>query len=273
MIIGKNFFITEMPKTGTSFLRNYFKTYKNIIITKHHDTVEHNKNLKLLTKKYRISTMRSPYTWYLSFWKWSCLQKKQSPLYNDLISRRIKIRRLKLNSKLFSYLFNQITKNTNKLESLFIDVNSKKNFNKFLQILLNHRYRNYISSDYSFTQYNELGYMSHFFFYQNVLRKYYDNFFSSKQKFSKLIKHMDSKIFTNYHFKIESLDKDLRLFLKRNNIKLKRFDIIDKNSTSKVLDNDYINFFSSKNLKLIEKKENYLFKKFKYKKISKKNKN
>ncbi len=273
MIIGKNFFITEMPKTGTSFLRNYFKTYKNIIITNHHDTIEHNKNAELLKKKYRIGTIRSPYAWYFSFWKWSCLQKKQSPLYNDLTSRRIKIKRLKLNSKLFDYFFNQITKNTNKLKSLFFDVNSKKNFNKFLQILLNHKYRNYISSDFSFTQYNELGYMTHFFFYQNVLRKDYNIFFSSKQKFSKIIKDLDTKIFTNYHFKTESLDKDLKLFLKRNKIKLKRFDNLDRNATGKSLNNNYINFFTSKNLKLIEKKENYLFKKFKYKKISKKNKN
>ncbi len=51
MIIGKNFFIIEIPKTGTSFVRNYFKKYKNILITTHHDTVEHNPNLKLLKKK------------------------------------------------------------------------------------------------------------------------------------------------------------------------------------------------------------------------------
>ena len=34
------------------------------------------------------------------------------------------------------------------------------------------------------------------------------------------------------------------------------------------LDKDYKSFFLQKNLKLIEKKENYLFEKFKYKKIS-----
>ena len=33
MIIGKKFFITEMPKTGTTFLRNYFAQYKNIELT------------------------------------------------------------------------------------------------------------------------------------------------------------------------------------------------------------------------------------------------
>ena len=55
MIIGKNFFINEMPKTGTSFLRNYFKTYKGIIITNHHDTIEHNKEKKLLNKFLPIS--------------------------------------------------------------------------------------------------------------------------------------------------------------------------------------------------------------------------
>ena len=111
--------------------------------------------------------------------------------------------------------------------------------------------------------------MTHFFFYQNVLRKDYNIFFSSKQKFSKIIKDLDTKIFTNYHFKTESLDKNLKLFLKRNKIKLKSFDNLDRNATGKSLNNNYINFFTSKNLKLIEKKENYLFKKFKYKKISK----
>ena len=30
MIIGKKFFITEMPKTGTTFLRNYFAQYQDI---------------------------------------------------------------------------------------------------------------------------------------------------------------------------------------------------------------------------------------------------
>lgn len=273
MIIGKNFFINEMPKTGTSFLRNYFKKYKNVTITKHHDTIEHNKEKKLLKKKYRIGTIRSPYAWYLSFWKWSCLKKKHSPLYNDLTSRRIKIRRLKFNSKLFDYLFNQITKNTNEIESLFKNVNSKKNFNKFLQILLDHKYRHYISSDFSFTQNQELGYMTHFFFYQNVLRKYYEKFFLPNQNFSKLIKKIDSKIFTNYYFKTESLDKDLKLFLKKNKIKLKEFKHLDKNSTNINLDKDYKSFFLQKNLILIEKKENYLFKKFKYKKISNKIKN
>ena len=35
-------------------------------------------------------------------------------------------------------------------------------------------------------------------------------------------------------------------------------------------DKDYLKFFSKKNMVLLEKKENYLFKKFKYKKLSKK---
>ena len=46
MIIGKNFFIIEMPKTGTTFLRNYFKQYKNIKLSAHHDTVDENQTIK-----------------------------------------------------------------------------------------------------------------------------------------------------------------------------------------------------------------------------------
>tara|TARA_B110000008_G_scaffold273435_1_gene307684 strand:- start:102 stop:953 length:852 start_codon:yes stop_codon:yes gene_type:complete len=270
MIIGKNFFITEMPKTGTSFLRNYFKYYSNIKITTHHDTIEHYKEKKLLHKKYRIGTIRSPYTWYLSLWKWSCLKKKYSPLYSDLTSRRIKIRRLKFNYRLFNYLFIQITKNTDEIENLFKNVNSKKNFNKFLQILLNHKYKNYLSSDFSFTQNQKLGFMTYSFFYQNAPRKYHKKNFLPNQNFSKLIKEIDSKIFTNYYFKTESLEKDLQLFLKKNKIKLKQFKHLDKNSTNISPKIDYKKFFSKKNLKLIEKNENYLFKKFKYKKISSK---
>ena len=50
MIIGKNFFIIEIPKTGTSFLRNYFRKYQNVLITTHHDTIEHNPKFNLLKK-------------------------------------------------------------------------------------------------------------------------------------------------------------------------------------------------------------------------------
>ena len=54
MIIGKNFFIIEIPKTGTSFLRNYFRKYQNVLITTHHDTIEHNPKFNLLKKKYTL---------------------------------------------------------------------------------------------------------------------------------------------------------------------------------------------------------------------------
>ena len=79
MIIGNNFFISEMPKTGTTFLRNYFDKFDQVHLTTHHDSIDDNKHYKLLNKKYRICTIRSPYTWYLSFWKWSCIQKKNLP--------------------------------------------------------------------------------------------------------------------------------------------------------------------------------------------------
>ena len=156
MIIGKNFFIIEIPKTGTSFLRNYFKKYKNILLTTHHDTVEHNPKLNLLKKKYRISIIRSPYSWYLSFWKWSCIKKNMSPLYKDITSQRLKIKRLKFNSNIFNYIASQITKDTKELKKLFSDVNSKKNFNKVLEILLNKKFKSLISSDFSFMQEEQL---------------------------------------------------------------------------------------------------------------------
>lgn len=270
MIIGKNFFIIEIPKTGTSFVRNYFKKYKNILITTHHDTVEHNPNLKLLKKKYRISIIRSPYSWYLSFWKWSCLKKNISPLYKDMTSQRLKIKRLRFNSNFFNYIAHQITKDTNNLKKLFSDVNSKKNFNKVLEILLNSKFKNLIGSDFSFMPQEKLGYMTHYFFYQNVLRKHYNVLFKSNLNFNHTIKKLDSKIFTNYHFKTEKLTVDLKNFLKKSGIKEIKKINVDKNETSRGKKYAFIKFFTKKNLVLIEKKENYIFKKFKYKKLSKK---
>ena len=82
---------------------------------------------------------------------------------------------------------------------------------------------------------------------------------------------MDSKIFTNYHFKTESLNDDLKIFLKKRKIKEKKIKNIDKNNSSNEKKNNFIKFFSKKNLLLIEKKENYIFKKFKYKKLSNNN--
>jgi len=269
MIIGKNFFIIEIPKTGTSFLRNYFRKYKDILLTTHHDTVEHNPKFNLLKKKYRIGIIRSPYSWYLSFWKWSCLKKNMSPLYKDLTSQRLKIKRLKFNSSIFSYIASQITKDTKKLKKLFSDVHSKKNFNKVLEILLNKRFKSLISSDFSFMQQERLGYMTHYFFYQNVLRKHYNVLFKSNLNFNQTIKKLDSKIFTNYYFKTESLTKDLKDFLKKSGIKNLKISNVDKNESSSQKNLKMIKFFTKKNLALIEKKESYIFKKFKYKKLSK----
>ena len=268
MIIGKNFFIIEIPKTGTSFLRNYFKKYKNILLTTHHDTVEHNPKLNLLKKKYRISIIRSPYSWYLSFWKWSCLKKNMSPLYKDITSQRLKIKRLKFNSNIFNYIASQITKDTKELKKLFSDVNSKKNFNKVLEILLNKKFKSLISSDFSFMRQERLGYMTHYFFYQNVLRKHYNILFKSNLNFNQTIKKLDSKIFTNYHFKTERLTKDLKNFLKKCGLKETKTSNIDRNKSFKQKNQNITKFFTKKNLALIENKESYIFKKFKYKKLS-----
>ena len=77
MIIGKKFFITEMPKTGTTFLRNYFAQYKDIELTIHHETINQNKRYNLLNFKNRIGIIRNPYEWYLSIWKSTCKEKKK----------------------------------------------------------------------------------------------------------------------------------------------------------------------------------------------------
>ncbi len=269
MIIGKNFFITELPKTGTTFLRNYFKQYKNIKITSHHDTVDENVEKRLSIKQYKVGTIRNPYLWYLSFWKWSCKQKKKSPLFSDITSRRLKIKRLKFSLNLFRYIFFQLFKNKRKLKLLFENVNSKKNFNFFLKILLISKYRNIISSDYSFIPHKELGYMTYYFLTQNISKKYYKSLYEPNKKFSVILKNLDNKIDINYFFKTESLDKDLKIFLKKVKLPKKKFKNLYKNSSSDNLNKDFKNFFTKKNLELIEKKDKYLFKKFKYKKISK----
>jgi hypothetical protein len=268
MIIGDNFFITEMPKTGTTFLRNYFRQYKNIKITSHHDTVDENQKLNLSIKKFKVGTIRNPYLWYLSFWKWSCKEKKKSPLYSDIISRRIKIRRLKLNNNLPKYLFTQIFKDKNKLKLLFEDVNSKENFNLFLKILLNFEHRNNVSSDFSFIPHKKLGYMTYYFLIQNISKKYYRNLYNSDQKFTLILKNLDKKIDINYFFKTESLERDIKIFLKKVNLPIKKFGDLKKNSTSNNFNKSFKKFFTKENLELIEKKDAYLFKKFKYKKIS-----
>jgi hypothetical protein len=190
-------------------------------------------------------------------------------LYKDLTSQRLKIKRLKFNFNFFNYITSQVTKNTKDLRKLFSDPKSKKNFSKFLQIVLNKKYRNFIGSDFSFMPHNDLGYMTHYFFYQNVLRENYNMLFDPNIGFNKMIKQLDKKIFTNIFFKTENLSKDLQNFLKKSKIEIKNFKKIDKNSSSLDKDKNYLKFFSKKNMVLIEKKENYLFKKFKYKKLSK----
>jgi len=268
MIIGKKFFITEMPKTGTTFLRNYFAQHKDIELTIHHETINQNKRYDLLNFKNRIGVIRNPYEWYLSIWKSTCKEKKRSPIYGDLVSIRLKLRRLRLNKRLCGYIFSQITKDRNKLKSLFENVHSKKNFNKFLDIMLNFKNRLMIGSEYSFVPFENLGYMTYIFFSQNVLRRNYNVVYNSTYNFEDILNHNNLNLYTNIYFKTENLNRNLKKFLRSSNIEVKSLNILNKNSTSKVLKKNYKNFFTAKNILLIEKKEDYIFKKFNYRKIS-----
>ena len=269
MIIGKNFFIAEMPKAGSTFIRNYFKQYKDIELTIQHETINQNNRLELLEMDHRIGLIRNPYSWYLSIWRWSCFMKKKSPVYSDLISKRLKLKRLRLNKRLIGYIFNQITKDTNSLKSLFEDPSSKVNFNEFLKIILNFKYRNTIGSDYSFIPHKNIGYMTFSFFLQNAMRKDYQMLFDTSFKFSKIIKLVDKRLYTNLFFKTENLENDLKKFLIKNKYKIKNFKNLKKNESPDKFQDSYINFFSKDNMKLIELKDSYIFKKFKYKKLSK----
>tara|TARA_B100000575_G_C23123690_1_gene650658 strand:+ start:1103 stop:1918 length:816 start_codon:yes stop_codon:yes gene_type:complete len=268
MIIGKNFYITEMPKTGTTFLRNYFKQYKNVKITNHHDTLDQNHLFKLSKKKYKIGTIRNPYLWYFSLWKWSCKKKKLSPIFSDLTSKRIKIKRLKINKNLFKYILGQLFKNRNEISNIFSDINSKNNFNKFLEIILKFEHRSLIGSDYSFISHKNLGFMTYNFLVHNVPKNYYKNLYNNRTTFSSILKNLNKKLELNYFFKTENLNRDLKLFLKKNNMKIKKLNKLEKNSTASSAKFNLKNLITKKNLKLIEKKESYLFKKFNYKKIS-----
>ena len=183
----------------------------------------------------------------------------------------MKLKRYRLCLNSIPFFITQITKDINNLKVLFSDINSRKNFNKFLTIMLTKKNKNYISSDYSFTKYDELGYMTFFFLTQNVLRRNLNDLFYSNQKFKKIIKIIDEKIYTNQFFKTEKLSNDLKKFLIKNGLSLKEIDEIDKNTTKNQIDKNYIKFFTKKNLKLIEKKEKYIFDKFNYRKISKLN--
>ena len=115
----------------------------------------------------------------------------------------------------------------------------------------------------------ELGYMTYYFFTQNVSKKYYKDLYNSNLKLTSILKNLDKKLNMNYFFKTENLEKDLKIFLKKVKLPIKKLKNLNKNSTSNNFKKDFKKFFTKKNLLLIEKKDQYLFKKFKYKKISK----
>ena len=147
-----------------------------------------------------------------------------------------------------------------------MDVNSKKNFNHFVEILLNFKYRNIISSDFSFIPHKNLGYMTYYFLTQNISKKYYKKLYYSNENLSSILKFLDNRLNLNLFFKTENLTNDLKIFLKKNKICLKDLKKIQKNSTKNKFNNNYLNFFTKRNLEIIGKKDDYLFRKFKYKK-------
>ena len=260
MIIGENFFLTEFEKTGTSFLREYFKQYKNVKLTIHHDFIR-KENINLLEKNYRVTTIRNPFSWYVSLWKWSCHMKKKSPLYSNLTSRRIKFRRLKTKLITINYLYAQLFKNIYLWEKLFEDPNSKNNFNKWIKKFLDDESKLEIGSDYSFTASNKLGYMTFQFLIRNSLRNNLDILYDSKNLGLEPIKKLFNNQFTNYILKTENLIHDLKIFLNKigleilNFHKLQNYQPVDKSS-------EYLEYYNDENKELIMKKEQIIFKKF-----------
>tara|TARA_B100001027_G_scaffold199881_1_gene158877 strand:- start:2197 stop:3006 length:810 start_codon:yes stop_codon:yes gene_type:complete len=264
MIIGKNFFITEMPKTGTSFLRSYLEKYPGITLTKHHDFITDHNDIELIKKKYKISTIRSPYSWYYSMWKWSCLKQKESPLFSDLTSYRLKLKRLRISRETPMYIFDQIKKNINRIKQCFSDVNSKSNFKEFIKLLLYDDFKNYIGSNFSFTVDKQLGYMTWLFFGFNTNDNNRNIFYNRKIKFNEKIQTLDSKIFINKYFHTETLNQHLLNFLSKNNIEIKKFESVDMNKTAET--KEYINYLDQDDADIIYDKEKYLFEKFNFNK-------
>ena len=125
-----------------------------------------------------------------------------------------------------------------------------------------------IGSEYSFVPFKNLGYMTYIFFSQNVLRRNYNIVYDSSYKLEEILNYNNLNLYTNIFFKTENLNHNLKKFLTRNNIEIKSLNILNKNSTSKILKKDYKNFFTTKSISLINTKEDYIFKKFNYRKLS-----
>ena len=110
--------------------------------------------------------------------------------------------------------------------------------------------------------------MTYYFITQNISKKYYKSLYKSNLKFSLILKNLDKSLNMNYFFRTENLETDLKIFLKKVQLPIKKLKNLNKNSTSNNFKKNFKKFFTKKNLLLIEKKDQYLFKKFKYKKIS-----
>ena len=262
MIIGENFFITEFEKTGTTFLRNYFRNYKNVKITAHHDFINYkNQNLELLKKRYRITTVRNPFSWYVSLWKWSCKNNRISPLYKNLTKSRIKISRLKFKLLTINYLIRQLLKNKKKWENLFIDPNSTDNFNIWIKEFLNTDNKLEIGSDYSYTVGNDIGYMTYQFLIRNSINSNLNALYSRLEYNKNTISELLNKNFINYVIKTENLNTSLIEILPKLN--LKSFDLTATNRIeADNKDYEYLDFISLENKNLIYKKEFFLFKNY-----------
>ena len=260
MIIGKNFFITEFGKTGTTFLREYFKQYQDVKLTVHHDFIG-KENINLLEKPFRVTTVRNPLVWYVSLWKWSCKIKKKSPLYSDLISKRVKLKRLKVTRTLLKYLYAQIFKNNTTWKNLFTETDSKRNFNIWLKKMLDEKSKLELGSDYSFTVPNNLGYMTFQFLIRNCLKDDLNILYDHKNFKPKHLDFLFQKKFVNYTLKTENLIDDLKFFLKRINLDILNMNQLENYQPTDKTD-EYIEFYEDDTKKLVLSKDEIIFKNF-----------
>lgn len=136
MIFGDKYVFLELAKTGSTYARyvlgNLKKSSNKTVGKKHNVYSSLSKDEKDEFKgKVKVASIRNPFDWYVSLYAFACEHRGGLYTWTQIRPDVLSINNV---SELFKVLINHI-RNKRKWREVFSDVNSKENFENFLNLL------------------------------------------------------------------------------------------------------------------------------------------
>lgn len=268
MFISEKVIFLELHKTGCTHIRNILKKLLGGYFFHQHNNLDSSINTK---NKIILGSIRDPWEWYTSLWAYGCDKKGQ--VYKEVTTKK-KLLDLNLGIKTyplaaFHNFLSRLSKDPQKWQETYSDVNNADNFKKWLYMLNNKSFWYDVGQGYGVSNISHIA---------GLLTFRYLKLFCCKKEtisglkkiltYEKLLKFENENCFIDYFIRNESLEEDIFKILnliKINISEKQKKEIMNQpktNRSSRRFDTSY--YYDDKSENLVLSREKLIVEKFGY---------